>query len=451
MTLKRPVYGLLFIITSAAAWAIGRTTWQERRFAADLRLLAAHGYPVNNADLETRYHADTSTEATEDWLRALEPFGSERFKQERLPVSYIGIPSDGGGDPIPHQLDDWENRDADLAFVRRWQQAIDQLHDLARHRQPVRIPRVHRGWETDLPTLDSVRHAARLLRLDHDIHLIEGDPLNAFNSSLALLRLAKLLRQEDSMIGQLVMFAIHEQALRCLQRALRTQGGDAFHRQELQFALSLFDDYETIYRKVAVNERAFSIDAIRSRSRFIETNWILVGSWPSAGRLMLQYYDSMLDVPASPTLDFMKSTAFRDWEFGQEFEQRTWLAKRDTVIALQTTVALHKFAQYLVEQESLARLAQLALIIRSFESRTGRLPSDLAELALLETDLSRFHSYLRIPFQYQLSDSGEAMLWGPDPAHWTLYEESSEVPLPIPTGGEIEDNKWLWVLYPVSH
>jgi hypothetical protein len=113
----------------------------------------------------------------------------------------------------------------------------------------------------------------------------------------------------------------------------------------------------------------------------------------------------------------MKSTASRDWEFSQEFEQRTWLAKRDTVIALQTTVALYKFAQYLVEQESLARLAQLALIIRSFESRTGRLPSDLAELAFLETDLSRFHSYLRIPFQYQLSESGEAMLWGPDPVH----------------------------------
>lgn len=321
MTRKLAAYGLLGVITVTSAGAVGRTAWQERQFANELRLLAAQGYPVDNVDLEERYRADTSSEATEDWLRALEPFSSERFQQEGLPVSYIGIPSAGGGDPVPEHRDDWERRDVDLAFVQRWQGAID---------------------------------------------------------------------------------------------------------------------------------------AIRSRSKLIETHWTLLGSWPSAGRLTLQYYDLMLRVPTSPTLDFMKSTAYRDWEFSQEFQQRRWLAKRDTVIALQATVALHKFAQYLVEQESLARLAQLAWLLRSFESRTGWLPSDLTELRILEVDLNQFQSYLQIPFHYHRDDSGEAVLWGPDPAHWPRYEEShedsAEVPPSFPSGVGIEDdNKWIWRLAPVSH
>lgn len=449
MTRKRSAFGLLLVILFTAVWGFGRTAWQERQFVAEIRLLAAQGHPVDNAGLERHYQANTSTDATEDWLQAMERFDSAEFKQARLPVSYVGIPSNGGGGPIPDQLDDWNNREIDLAFVQRWQQAIDQLHDLAKHRKPVRVPRTYRGWETDLTTLDAVQHAARMLCLNHDIHLVQGDPASAFKNSATLLRLAELLRQEDSMFGQLVMFAIHEQGLRCLRRALRNHRGDTFHRQEIRTILSLFDDYEKIYRKVAVTERACAIDAIRSRSPLIETNLMLVGSWPSAGRLMLSYYDRMLHVPMSPTLDFMKSTAHMDRDFSYEFEQRTWLAKRDTVIALQATVALHRFAQYLVEQESLARLAELALLLRSFESRTGRLPSDLAELAVLEVDLTRYHSYLRVPFYYKRNESGDAMLWGPDPANWLRHEESSPFPPLASSNLEMQnDNKWLWLLNP---
>lgn len=115
-----------------------------------------------------------------------------------------------------------------------------------------------RGWDMDLPHADGIRRAARLLRAETAVSVLENDPQRAVNAVAAAVALSRPLRNEPVLSSQLLRLGCNNTALRALAEVL---GVLPFSEGQLGRLQELFAEAypADAFSNALISERTFAL------------------------------------------------------------------------------------------------------------------------------------------------------------------------------------------------
>ena len=271
--------GLVAVLLIANAVFVWRTdTALERRLEA----IRADGEPLMLADLARdpvppEFNAHTYLQRAAAGIEGMGEFLDEVFRSETYQLR--------------------EPTEAELARIRAAFTAYPQVLPLLQ--QAAEAPDYDPGYDYTQPTdrligqimerLGARRAAIRVLDGHALLCLAEDRHDEAFETSLAMLRLARHVAREPMVVGNLVSHAIRSIAVDSMTRVLRAAPISENRRAILEADLAAFDDVE-VFRHALVTERVLGIESYRQLpSRNV---WLyLRGYW----NLDVAYYLDLLE------------------------------------------------------------------------------------------------------------------------------------------------------------
>ncbi len=397
---------LLAGLSARLVWTIreysGRTAFQQR-----LRQMAAEGIPVDSASTDAKYLSETSSEHSDRWVALLDSLESPEFRQKSTGV----FDFDPALDEAVFSPDgEWQFDQTARQFLAEHAQEIEQIVELARHREPVTFPIFFDSWNTLLPHSQAMRVASRLMWLDGLIAIRDQDSPRIRRAIETILGNSKVCSAEPFVISRLVCLSQVYVAVDLLKLAIENQRLDSADLEALLPLLleesKLDDTWQTAMR----GERAISIP------NFIDPNLTSTGASkttiPPRGRDGILYLDLMakaeqLETPDIDALRDAGKTMKR--ELDRLLRHGSWLTTIDGIMTGVMAPAFEPFAEALVRKLILCRLGAVAIKLELFRLATGELPQNLDELELPRSDLMPpGHK----PFGYQRASDGKATLWG---------------------------------------
>ena len=434
---------LIFVVLPFSLIALGLLLWFGResfgrsQLKARIASLAMQGYPVDNASVESQYRDRADPKHTNAWLAVLNTISSADFKASTNGVPYIGIDVE-----LPVLTsDDWEEEEVSLAFLERWKSLHAEVLRLSIDAKPVRFPIVFKSFATLLPETQNVRQLARLLQLNGRVGLRARDSTKVRDAIDGLLGLSRVNADEPFLVSQLVSMAIDGIAIGLLKDAIQH---DALSESDLLDLLPKVLASTTIgkeWQTAIAGERGTALLYFQDPK---QAQLLDVKSFPARSRDGLFYIELTQEVAEIPTEDIVEfKTKLADIESKLKAKaSESWLSRFDTMLTLQITPAFSAAGDAFIRRALQHRIAALAIGLRLYEDRKGKLPASLNDLAELPMDLKALAPTKDRSFGYR-RDGNNAKLWG------GTFQDAVHIPTEPPAivAGEPDNSGkkfWLW-------
>ena len=266
----------------------------NRRIDAQLARIREAGEPITTRELALYYEAPPDEEdATQIWLAAMAPFERPAFEAASRNMPILGR---NGGVPLPGEP--WPELDAVKQFLDDNQRSLDLLHEAAALGGAARYDvDFDLGINMGMQQGQSLRTAARLLRLEVNVRAHEGDARGAANSIHAMFMLARSLENEPTLVSQLIRLAMSGVARIEIGRLLPVI---EFTDEDLtRFQADLrAEDFSDGMRRALVGERVIALHSYESMNE--QTYGVLGLTRGPDRRLTLEYYEKLVAAAKKP-------------------------------------------------------------------------------------------------------------------------------------------------------
>ena len=436
---------LIFVVLPLSLLTLLLLLWYGRESSAKSRLKARiasitkQGYPVDDASIDTYYKDRTDSSNTEAWLAVISMMTSQDFKASTNGVAYLGIGIEAEVPILPE--DEWSEEKDSLAFLEKWESLHADVLRLSVDAKPVRFPIVFDSFGTRLQQTQEMRQAARLLLLRGRVGLRARDSVVVRDAIDGMLGVSRVNAGEPILVSQIVSIAIDGMALGLLKDSLKV---DALNEADLQSLLPKVMatiHFGKEWEMAIAGERALALPVFADPKK---ARTVGVTSVPGRTRDALFYLDltdGVLELPTNDLKDFkVKLQAVEAKMTEQAFAN--WITRFDSILTLQTTPAFAAAGDVFIRRALQHRMAALAIGLRLYEDRHGKLPNSLNDLSDLPMDLKPLGLTKVLSFGYRLEGSN-AKLWGGS------YQDVFSIPAepPVIEVGEPDTSMkelWLW-------
>ena len=436
---------LIFVVLPLSLLTLLLLLWYGRESSAKSRLKARiasitkQGYPVDDASIDTYYKDRTDSSNTEAWLAVISMMTSQDFKASTNGVAYLGIGIEAEVPILPE--DEWSEEKDSLAFLEKWESLHADVLRLSVDAKPVRFPIVFDSFGTRLQQTQEMRQAARLLLLRGRVGLRARDSVVVRDAIDGMLGVSRVNAGEPILVSQIVSIAIDGMALGLLKDSLKV---DALNEADLQSLLPKVMatiNFGKEWEMAIAGERALALPVFADPKK---ARTVGVTSVPGRTRDALFYLDltdGVLELPTNDLKEFkVKLQAVEAKMTEQAFAN--WITRFDSILTLQTTPAFAAAGDVFIRRALQHRMAALAIGLRLYEDRHGKLPNSLNDLSDLPMDLKPLGLTKVLSFGYRLEGSN-AKLWGGS------YQDVFSIPAepPVIEVGEPDTSMkelWLW-------
>ena len=448
-SLPKLILGVLAVVVVScgglATWIFGRQYFAAQELAERTELLRREGEPTDNVSLEALHHALTREGDDAKWARVIHVVGSDEFKYQSYEMPILGDAEDPPALGKP-----WSDHDAVAAFLDRWRDLYGDIHELGsaelEAELPIRRSIVFAGLKTEIPFSIRVRELARLLQLEHAFALRMGDADRVFACIQDARGLQRSMRGEPILISQLVGLATSNLSREMLIDAIKHDVLSDEQLIAIRDRLPAFEETAEAYTLSMRAERG-SILPLFNDPALVDDEfgdvtgrigWSLQRSCDAV--FYLNQMDKLLRLPEGG-IEHMISGG-EEWNRGlrRYTEEGHILGKLDKLLTLLLLPAMGKVAYGFAQDAEASNLARLAIEVRLFRSREGRLPASIDELQL---DPESIRSAGDRPFGFRLDESG-VTVWGVDRV--SDSEIIREIPDEPDWAAEQEFKQWVWTI-----
>ena len=448
---KRSCLFLLFLIFGVlpiSLLALGLLLWFGREASGSRRLktriatLAKQGYPHDDATAESFYKDRTDPTNTDAWLEIIETVKSDDFG-----ASINGIPFLGVTDEPPRELDAvWREEQIARDFLAKWKSLSSEALRLSMDAKPVRFPIVFDSFNSiDQNRLTGLRQIARLINLQGFVAMRDGNSAGVRDAVGGLLGLSRVNSGEPMVVSHLVSMAIDGMAIGLLKDAIQF---DTLSEADLNFLLprtlalsNIGKDWETAF----AGERALALPLFTDRKLAKSAGVFLPFANSRDAILYIDLIDSLLDQPTDDLQEF--KARLRDVDNNLSSKRGiSWLTQLDSIMTMQTAPAVSASGDAFIRRAIQHRIAALAIGLRLYEDRHGKLPSSLKDLSGLPMNLEQVSPSKVQSFGYSF-EKPNARLWG------GTFQDAFAIPTEPPKidqGSEETDRTgaafWSWEL-----
>jgi hypothetical protein len=427
-----------------AVWWFGRNAVAQQELDRRVAELQTRGLPVDNQSLAAYHEQLTDDLNTAQWIQVIGVLSGEEFRNQ-----VASLPILGSGNPPPSDLSvPWPEKAAVENVLSDYADTLAQIHRLAESDKPVRYPIKFESFDTLLENTQATRTVARLLQLEHEVALRNGDAASQYQTISSMLGLSASLRGEPLVVSNLVSIALHGVAISALQKSLVSGQLEDDQLQRLAERMEQFGDYQETTKAALAGERAMALPIFADPGGMRAPDALGVLGSRSIDAL---YYLTLLE-DLEETISADPNSAL---QAGQQFETafaaRThWLEKMDSMMTSLVAPALSTYLNAVVRGVLLNRLALLAIEVQRYKNRHGTFPASIDQLAEDGVDIDALVALDGKPFGYSAADQ-QAILWG-----YNLADQPQLTPLqgvpdapPQATSGAANAEviaPWIWQL-----
>ena len=436
---------LIFVVLPLSVVILGLVLWYGRESSAKSRLKARianitkKGYPVDDASVDTYYKDRTDSANTEAWLAVLNTMRSQDFTESTNGVALLGAGVEASV-PILRE-EEWEEEEDSLAFLEKWKSLHSEVLRLSIDAKPVRFPIVFDSFATLLQQTQEMRQAARLLLLRGRVGLRARDSAVVRDAIDGMLGVSRVNAGEPILVSQLVSIAIDSMALELLKDSLNV---DALSEGDLQSLLPKILASINIgkeWEMVIAGERGLALPVFADPTKARALGVPSVPGRTHDALFYVELIDSVLELPTNSLKEF--KSKLKDVEGQMTTKaQASLISQFDSILTLQTTPAFSAAGDAFIRRALQHRMAALAIGLRLYEDRHGKLPNSLEELSDPPMDVNSLRLTKDLSFGYRLEGTGAKMWGGSYQDAFTIHLEPPVMVVgePETTGNEI----WLW-------
>lgn len=227
----------------------------------ELTRLRTEGEPVTVADLESYYALPAGTkDVTQLWTA-----GSGVFWTDAFDADAAGI-----GEDIPPPGQPWPGLQPAQQLLRKYRTQLDQLHQAGRSGGMARYPTSFKdGLMMEMPPLQDLRAAAKVLRLEAHVRTHEGDLAGAVESLTTIFAMGRSLENYPHFVAQLVCCAVTARGFSALEDIVPyVEFSDA---ELLRLAEALEQSQaEKGLHTALLGERVLGLEALQNPKKFLE-------------------------------------------------------------------------------------------------------------------------------------------------------------------------------------
>lgn len=387
--------------------------WSSDRLASDAIARArAAGDPVDVNAIEAFYASSPEIEvATRHWLRATEIVGDPAFN-----ASAADIPFFDQGTVVGNDVLSARDLPKATAFLDRYRDAVDAAHAARRAGSIARFPiDLENGVAMLLPHVQNLRSVNRLLQLDLEVKLAQGDLDGAVEDLLSLIATSESLTNEPILVSQLVRIACLGLATSALERTLERHDLKDEQLARLQEALAR-QQFQPGLKRALQGEQFFLIHVTQTNASTGEpgTDWARALPFRGADTAKgLELWRTVIDASDEGLLESLTAT--------QELEKEIEAVAASTIdrIRYPTTFmlfpAVDSSTKAFLRAEAGARLAETGIACERYRLAHGRLPTGLDDLVPASLPVVPLDPFDGQPLRYRASET-EALLYsiGPD-------------------------------------
>ena len=262
---RRQFVLFLFTVCAAAAGLFAFVSWRgENALEREIASIRAKGFPATSADLAASYPAALDgRDGAADYRKSLNAIrdAARKGRQGDVTAELNKTPKQA--------LMASALLDGMKAYLEENRDLLRLLHEAA-NRPPGRYPLdFAKGIQVSLPHLAPLRDAVRLLRIEALAAAAEGDTARAVDAVRAALAAADSVRQEPTMISQLVRVACHETTVDAVNRMLNLCAFSESELAQLHDFLRDSEEPDALTRALA-GERALVLTSFEHPEQFLE-------------------------------------------------------------------------------------------------------------------------------------------------------------------------------------
>ncbi|MCG8652766.1 MAG: hypothetical protein MI861_23200 [Pirellulales bacterium] len=440
----------LLLCGGLLTWFFGRQSAAAKDLARRVDELREQNRPVDDPSLEAFHRSLTSDENSRHWRETTEKLLSEQFINDSAQVPQLDQAL-----PVPLPGSPWEEEEAALALLERWESLRQSIHQLAAmerddDRPPVRRPIVFEGIGTLLTDTQELRTMARLIELEYGIALRRGNADQSLACIQAIGGLQRSLSGEPILISQLVGASLQRTANRMLQQALQLDLLSEPQLVEVRDTIPSFQHIHSLHQLAIDGDVAMILPAFTNPKK-TEELLVLEGEQSLAdvihklrSRDGLFYLDEIEKIKAFPN-ENVRSFYLAADQWKQELETR--LADASTAEKAELKLSFMLLPTYAAASEAMAgcaeqnNLARLAISVRLFKYRLNRWPQSQRELNEIGVDPESLLTIDDKPFGYRIEPEG-VVVWGVNRrTENTIPDQPPEI-----SDAEDPDAAWVWRL-----
>lgn len=433
-----PLLSLLLLVAITVGWLSARNAAARKQVDDLVEQMRAQGLPYDNASLSAYRDRMTSTKDLTEWLQVLTTVESDEFRQSSKDL----YPWDDAEAPLPG--DPWPEQEDAQAFLEQWQELLQRAQRLAqadvKRRTPLNTDGIHTilDWET------KVRQLARLFQLQAAEAIYRRDSAATRDALLSLLGSARSVEGQPIIVGQLIAVAAESIAIEQLQRALEFNVLNAEDLKRVRERLEQRTAWQTFWQLGIAGERALLLPAFVDTDRYLGEDarpFSLPLPWRARDELsFLQLTNRSAELPTEDLAKFRDANQALNEELGQLFRKGNWTTHFDNMITNLVLPAYGAYGEALVQREMRCRLAVLAIGVREYQAKFGKLPDALEDLSQIGIDATKLTPPGGKPFGFRKLDSSVA-LWG---FQSRTIESTPDDPPDITAPDHQWDRMWLW-------
>jgi hypothetical protein len=379
--------------------------WSSDRLAGEAIAKARDaGDPVDLPSIGAFYPTSPAIdEATAHWLRASEIVGDPAFHS-----SMKGIPLFDGTRTVD---EDEILRPGDLErvtpFLDRYRKALDASHAARRAGSVARFPiDFDDGIAMLIPHVQNLRSLNRLLQLDLEVKLAQGDREGAVEDLLSLIATSESLKNEPILVSQLVRIACLGVAIGALERTLAHHQLSDEQLARIQEALARQQLHDSLKRALR-GEQFFLIHVTRTNGSTGNPGADWARALPFRGADMakgMELWRKVLDASDEGMLETLTAT--------QEMEKEIEAVAGSPIDRLRysTTVllfpAVDAATKAFLRGEASARLAETGVACERYRLAHDKLPAKLDDLVPEFLPAVPLDPFDRQPLRYRVTESG---------------------------------------------
>ncbi len=435
----------LFLCGGLATWWFGREAIDRAELDRRLAALVDRGMPVGNESLARFRAQHTEPENAQRWMVLLEKLESKEYLESTTGVPIVGdVPEEELLAPKP--LQPWKHEAEAREFLDAWSQLSTELHLLAEGSGPVRTHIEFESFSTLLPYVQACRQAARLLALEHQLAVSEGDGKQCYHSLMAIFGTARTIEGDPLLVSQLVRYAVASIGIDSLRQSLAADLLSEQQLREIDQQLAAFDGYSQSFEIGIAGERAMALAVFDDPSSLHEPVPPFHRSADALAALDLFAKAEAIAAQNLEPTEFLKALETYEAEVQQEFQDAGPLRKFDTMMTSLMFPAVGPYGKAALRTAMNVRLARLAIGVRLYQKKFDRWPPSLGDLKDVGISESQFRPSGGKPFGYRVIDN-QALLWG-----FVPNSSSDQTPADPIDLESVEENQreelesWLWKL-----
>lgn len=396
----------------------------SRRLEDELARIRAAGLPTDDATMSQWFQQATHTEGTAAWGELLRLAGGAALPS----AAFEALPYIGNAEPptVIEPGGEWPEEPLVAEYLGWMRPAIEQLHDAREYPSPVWQPIAFQGFKTLLEELQESRSLVRLMQVEVEHALHQGESERALRGLNSMRGVAEAFDWDICLVADLIYRALVGVHQSMILRSLACDLWTEEHLDQLLEQLGPPIEANGKWQRVFAGERAMTASALMDPESQLDLGnsgyplWILV-KLPSQREAWIRAYDAMLTLGEGP-LDGLLDRAQALETSWQRNGPRSFFDITRVQVSL-LFPAVPSYASAFVRSENGRRLARTALAIKKYQLRNGTWPTDLQQLEQVGLKASDWRIVSGEPLGYKV-DGQVAYVWGTD---WQEPQQGSAI------------------------